>query len=196
MTRSPSSTRTCRSRPGCRASRARLPLKSNALKTPVPVITNTRLPSVTGDGDDMFCLRIIVLPPPSGFFQSTSPLVRSTAHSDSESLSASATFRKMMSPQMIGVAPLRSGIASFQVTFSSLVQVDGRPFSALRPLADGPRHCRPVLRRDGRGSQRREEQSRHESARHGPSRKAYRTPTYTKLSTRPSLYARLPTRRS
>src|SRR5918999_4582726 len=118
-----------------------VPLKSNALNTPVPVITNTRLPSVTGDGDDMFCLRIIVLPPPSAFFQSTSPLVRSTAHSDSESLSASATFRKMVSPQMIGVAPLRSGIASFQVTFSSLVQVDGRPFSALRPLADGPRHA-------------------------------------------------------
>jgi hypothetical protein len=33
------------------------PLKSNALRMPVPVITHTSVPSVTGDGVDMFCLR-------------------------------------------------------------------------------------------------------------------------------------------
>ena len=52
-----------------------LPAKSNALRMPVPVITQTCVPSVTGDGDDMFCLRSWWLPPPSGRFQSTVPLV-------------------------------------------------------------------------------------------------------------------------
>jgi len=34
---------------------------------PVPVMTNTLLPSVTGDGDDIFCLRIFTLPLPQLF---------------------------------------------------------------------------------------------------------------------------------
>ena len=51
-----------------------LPLKSKPLRMPVPVITKTLLPSVTGEGDDMFCLRILTLPLPSSFFQATSPL--------------------------------------------------------------------------------------------------------------------------
>src|SRR5215510_5956851 len=89
-----------------------LPLKSKPLSMPVPVITYTLLPSVTGDGDDMFCLRIFTLPPPSGFFQSTSPFDLSTHQRNR--LSPSATFRKMRSRQMIGVEPLQPGIEAFQ----------------------------------------------------------------------------------
>src|SRR5262249_9833950 len=105
---------------------------------PVPVITQTFFPSVTGEGDDMFCLRILVLPPPRSFFQTGSPFVRSTHHR--YRLSPSATFRKIRSPQMIGVAPVQLGIASFQVTFSSALQRVGRFFSLLMPLRNGPRH--------------------------------------------------------
>src|SRR5215813_2166529 len=115
------------------------PEKSNALKTPVPVITHTVFPSVTGDGDDMFCLRILVLPPPSSFFQRSSPLLRSTHQR--KRLPPSATFRKIRSPQMIGVAPVQLGIPSFQVTFSSALHRTGRFFSALVPFRKGPRHC-------------------------------------------------------
>src|SRR5829696_8733315 len=116
-----------------------LPLKSKPLSRPVPVITYTLRPSVTGEGDDMFCLRIFTLPAPSGFFQRISPFVLSTHQSDK--LSPSATFRKMRSRQMIGVEPLRPGIATFQITFSSVVHVTGRFFSLLTPLRLGPRHC-------------------------------------------------------
>ncbi len=48
-----------------------------------------------------------------------------------------------MSFQMIGVAPLRLGIGSFHAMLSP-VPVDhfsGNPFSALAPVARGPRHC-------------------------------------------------------
>ena len=84
-----------------------LPAKSNALSTPTPVITQTCLPSVTGDGDDMFCLRSMWLASASGRFQSTACLLRSTAHnSSSPVLVPVATFRKIVSPQMIGVDPL------------------------------------------------------------------------------------------
>ena len=63
---------------------------------PVPVITQTVVPSVTGDGDDMFCFCSFTLPPLSGRFQSSSPFLRSTAHSSrSPVVSAVATFRKM-----------------------------------------------------------------------------------------------------
>src|SRR5215510_14151562 len=112
-----------------------VPLKSKALRMPVPVITQTFLPSVTGEGDDMFCLRIFVLPALRCFFQSASPLVRSTHQRTS--LSPSATFRKTRSPQMIGVAPVQLGIASFQVMFSFALQRVGRFFSLLMPLRNG-----------------------------------------------------------
>src|SRR6185295_1972745 len=115
------------------------PAKSNAFRIPVPVITQTFLPSVTGEGDDMFCLRILVLPALRCFFQSGSPLVRST-HQRNRSL-PSATFRKMRSPQMMGVAPVQLGKASFHVTFSSALHLNGRFFSLLTPLSEGPRHC-------------------------------------------------------
>jgi hypothetical protein len=42
---------------------------------------------------------------------------------------------------MIGVDPLQLGKASFQVTFSSVLHLSGRFFSALVPFKDGPRHC-------------------------------------------------------
>src|SRR6185436_7477585 len=87
----------------------------------------------------MFCLRILVLQLPSIFFQINSPFVLST--DQMKRLSPSATFRKMRSSHMTGVAPVQLGIVSFQVTFSSALQRVGRFFSPLRPLRDGPRHC-------------------------------------------------------
>src|SRR5262249_1540260 len=114
------------------------PLKSNAFSTPVPVITHTFFPSVTGEGDDMFCFRILVLPLPSGFFQTGSPLVRSRHHKK-RSL-PSAMFRKILPPQMIGVEPLQLGSPTLQVTFSSALQRVGRFASPLMPFRDGPRH--------------------------------------------------------
>src|SRR5215813_2894277 len=50
-------------------------------------------------------------------------------------------FRKILSPQMIGVAPLQLGSATRHVTFSSVVQRVGKFFSLLMPLRKGPRHC-------------------------------------------------------
>src|ERR687898_1330797 len=105
------------------------PLKSNALTTPVPVMTHTLRPSVTGDGDDMFCLRILKLPPPSSPFQTTAPLARPTAHSCS--LSPSAVFRNIRSPQTTGVDPENSGIGSVQASPSLLDHFTGSPRSAL-----------------------------------------------------------------
>src|SRR5687767_47017 len=115
------------------------PVKSKLLRMPVPVMTQTFLPSVTGDGEDMLCLRIFTLPLPSNFFQSIVPFVRSTHQRYNSSFSA--TLRKIRSRQMIGVDPLHSGIASFQATFSSIVHLSGRFFSVLTPLSKGPRHC-------------------------------------------------------
>ena len=57
-----------------------LPSKVKLLRTPVPVITQTAVPSVTGEGDDMFCLRMSWSPPPSSCFQRTAPVLRSSAH--------------------------------------------------------------------------------------------------------------------
>jgi hypothetical protein len=41
----------------------------------------------------------------------------------------------------MGVAPLRLGIASFQATFSTGVQVLVNPRSRLTPFKSGPLHC-------------------------------------------------------
>src|SRR5688500_18511603 len=95
------------------------PAKSNALSMPTPVITHTVRPSVTGDGDDMFCLRPCLLPPAIGRFQTTSFLLRSTAHSSRSPVNSPvATLRNTRSPQMIGVAPVRDGVGSFHAMFS------------------------------------------------------------------------------
>jgi hypothetical protein len=105
----------------------------------VPVIAKTRVPSVTGDGDDMFCLRSWWLPPPSGAFHSTAGPLRSTHQSDSEL--PSATLRKIESPQTIGVAPLHSGSGSRHAILACSVHLSGSPFSVLTPFNCGPRHC-------------------------------------------------------
>src|SRR5436190_18388228 len=106
---------------------------------PTPVIAQTFLPSVTGEGEDIFCLRILTSPSLRCFFHNTVPLFRSNAHK--ERLLVSETFRKMVSPQMIGVEPLQATIGSFQVTLSSVDHLTGRFFSLLTPLRFGPRHC-------------------------------------------------------
>src|ERR1700682_6007776 len=105
---------------------------------PVPVITNTLFPSVTGEGEDIFCLRILTLPSPKCFFQITAPCLRSRRHRNNEL--PSATLRKIASSQMIGVAPLQLGIGAFHVTFSVVVQWVGKFFSLLTPFKVGPRH--------------------------------------------------------
>src|ERR1044072_4171935 len=80
-----------------------------------------------------------MLPPPRRFFQSIAPLLRSI-HQSCKS-SPSAVFRKMKSPQTIGVEPLKAGIASFQVRPASALPFIGRFFSLLVPFKLGPRHC-------------------------------------------------------
>src|SRR5215471_5794582 len=119
------------------------PAKSNALRMPVPVITHTDLPSVTGDGDDMFCFRSLWLPPPRGRCHTIAPVLRLTDHrcsvTASFTCSSSATLRKMRSPQMTGVEPENDGIASFHATFSVGDHFTGRFLSSLTPLRVGPR---------------------------------------------------------
>ena len=105
---------------------------------PVPVITQTRSPSVTGDGDDRFCLRRRRLPALRCRFQSTSPVLRSM-HQSSRLSSSTATLRKIRSFQTIGVEPDRRGTASFQATLRSVSHSSGRSVSALTPSAVGPR---------------------------------------------------------
>ncbi len=103
-------------------------------------MTQTRVPSVTGEGDDMFCLRCMLLPPAIGRFQATAWVLRSMAQSSSAPVSrAVATFRNTRSPQMIGVDPLKAGSGSFHATFSVGLQVEGSPVSVLTPFSVGPR---------------------------------------------------------
>src|SRR5688572_16018165 len=104
------------------------PAKSKALMRPVPVITHTMRPSVTGDGVDMFCFCPRVLPEPIRFFHITAWVLRSTAHSSRSPVnSAVATLRKTLLPHTIGVEPVREGIGSFHAMFSVGDQVRGRP---------------------------------------------------------------------
>src|SRR6185295_13311621 len=121
------------------------PVKSNAFRTPVPVITHTCVPSVTGDGVDMFCFISWWLPGPSGRFHSTLPFARSMHQRcrllPSRTFRSSATLRKTRSPQTIGVEPDQAGSATFHVTFSVVDHLTGRFFSPLRPFSVGPRHC-------------------------------------------------------
>src|SRR5688572_21197651 len=105
----------------------------------LPLMAHTCVPSVTGDGDDMLCLRSKRLPPPSVRFQRMAPFDRSTAHN--MIVSPSATFRKMWPSQTIGVAALRLGMRSFQAMFVRVSHLRGRSFSLLTPFDCGPRHC-------------------------------------------------------
>lgn len=87
-------------------------------------------------------MRWRLLPPAIVRFQTMPFLLRSTAQSSrSPSASPVATLRKTRSPQTIGVAPVREGVASFHATFSVGDQVRGSPVSVLMPFNDGPRHC-------------------------------------------------------
>ncbi len=47
----------------------------------------------------------------------------------------------MVSPQMMGVAPLRCGSCSFQAMFSEGLHFTGRLRSGLTPSPAGPRHA-------------------------------------------------------
>src|SRR5262245_16006684 len=114
-----------------------LPAKSKLFRMPVPVITHTFRPSVTGDGDDMFCFCSRRLPALRNCFQFAVPLVRSTLHRN-RSLPC-ATLRKTCSPHTIAVDPDHAGSGSRHATFSLLLQRTGRLVSPLRPLAVGPR---------------------------------------------------------
>src|SRR5580658_5491915 len=67
------------------------------------------------------------------------PLVLSTHHRYRSS--PSATLRKTLFPQIIGVAPDLAGISSFQAMFSVEFQCRGRFVSVLTPFNEGPRHC-------------------------------------------------------
>src|SRR6185436_364600 len=117
-----------------------VPAKSNDFRMPTPVMTQTRAPSVTGDGDDMFCLRCMLLPPAIGRFHTTFCFVRSMAQSSRlPELVLVATLRKIRSPQMMGVDPLKAGSGSFQATFSVALHVAGSPVSVLTPFNVGPR---------------------------------------------------------
>ena len=134
--------RKVRSPSGCRGVHSSLPAMSKAFRMPVPVITHTNRPSVTGDGEDMFCLLPMRLPPESGRFQITARLLRSMAHSSRLPVRRSvATLRKTRSSQMTGVEPLNAGSGTFHATFSVALHVVGSPFSVLTPSSDGPRHC-------------------------------------------------------
>ena len=116
------------------------PAASNPLSAPWPVIAKTRFPSVTGDGVDMLCLRwACPAEAPSGRFHRAAAVLRSRHHS--ETVSPSATFRKMRSPLTIGVEPLPVGSASFQARPSLADHFTGSPVSGLVPRSSGPRHC-------------------------------------------------------
>ena len=106
----------------------------------MPVITQTRSPSVTGDGDDRFCFRSRRLPSLRCRFHSGSPVSRSRRQSSMLS-SSTATLRKIQSPQTIGVDPDQAGMASFQAMLRSVSHSTGRFVSALTPSPVGPRHA-------------------------------------------------------
>src|SRR5262245_15018086 len=108
------------------------PSISNALSMPVPVMIQTCWPSVTGEGDDMFSLRVMLLPPLKRFFQSGAPLERSTHQRNKPS--TSARCRKIRFPQTTGVEPDKGGSANFHAMFSVFDQCLGRFVSVLTPL--------------------------------------------------------------
>src|SRR5262249_17770300 len=118
------------------------PAKSNAFRMPVPVITHTDVPSVTGDGDDLFCFRSWWLQPPSGRCQRIARVSRLTDQrcsvTASLECSSSATLRNIRLPQITGVEPENDGIASFHATFSVCDHFTGRFVSSLTPLRVGP----------------------------------------------------------
>src|SRR5262245_878011 len=102
-------------------------------------MTHTSVPSVTGDGDDMFCFRTCRFPSATCRFQMTWPFARSTHHSHTRG--PSATLRKTRLPQTIGVEPDQAGSARLHARPSVFDQRVGRLVPAAVPFSCGPRHC-------------------------------------------------------
>jgi hypothetical protein len=70
-------------------------------------MTHTWRPSVTGEGDDMFCFCAMWFESARRRFHATERVVRSTAQSSSAPVLAPvATLRKIVLPQTMGVDPL------------------------------------------------------------------------------------------
>jgi hypothetical protein len=70
-------------------------------------MTHTWRPSVTGEGDDMFCFCAMWFESASRRFHATDCVVRSMAQSSSTPVLAPvATLRNTVSPQTMGVEPL------------------------------------------------------------------------------------------
>ena len=117
----------------------------------MPVITHTCLPSVTGDGDDMFCLLPMRFSPDSGRFQLTACLLRSTAHSSICPVARSvATLRNTVSFQMIGVEPLNAGSGSFHATLLVGLHVVGSAGLLADAVHRRSAPMRPGFRSQGR----------------------------------------------
>ena len=85
----------------------------------------------------MFCFRSRWSPSLRCRVHSVSPVSRSKHLR--LMFSPSATFRKMRSPQIIGVDPLQAGISTFQAMFVSVFHSVGRFVSVLTPVRAGPR---------------------------------------------------------
>ena len=81
------------------------------------------------------------MPCATSCFQSSFPLVRSKHIAWSVSLAASTPDRNTRSCRMMGVEPAAPGKSALQATFSVGLQSEGRFFSSLEPLKEGPRHC-------------------------------------------------------
>ena len=111
---------------------------------PVPVITQTCRPSVTGDGDDMFCFICRRLPPPSSRFHRTAPVLRST-RPQVQLRPRRPRSGRCGRPRRSASSPTTRGIASFQVMFSVVDHLTGRFVSPLMPFSVRPAPLRPVL---------------------------------------------------
>ena len=123
-----------------------LPAKSKAFRTPVPVMTQTSLPSVTGDGDDMFCLLPMRLPPESGRFQITACLLRSTAQNSM--FPVARCGRDVQEHEIVPDDRRRSAERRKRQLPGDVLRRAprcGRPVSVLTPSSDGPRHCGTMM---------------------------------------------------
>src|SRR5438105_774404 len=139
---------------------------SNAVTAPVPVTTQTCLPSVTGEGEELFCLLKSWFPSSSSRAQSCFPSLRerqirssfgppgsrpppypprrrgleSGAAADGAPASV-GEVTKTWSPQMMGVPALHEGSGAFQMMFSVRLHVVGRLVARLILFPFRPRHC-------------------------------------------------------
>src|SRR5262245_10649766 len=135
-----------------------LPSMVKQVSLPFPVMIQTFLPSVMGEGDAEFCLRKSWFPlsicrrqrtAPSFRFTEIRKILSGAAESAERRLPpssvgepSSAEVTKIVSPQMIGVAALQLGSFVRQSTLSLSVQVTANPWAVLElPLEFGPRHC-------------------------------------------------------